>query len=124
MLKFLLSIFAISLSIHLHAQVPFEKISFEAALAKAKTENKIVFLQMESADCAQCNEVAGRAFGDEELIEEMQNECISIKVPANDLSWEPVRNRFNTKKLSGTLFLDGNGTLIHRYNGTTSRAAT
>jgi hypothetical protein len=124
MLKFLLSVVAVYLSLHLQAQAPFQHLSFEAALAKAKKENKLVFLQMESAGCAQCNDVANRAFADEELIEEMQNECISIKVAADDVSWEAIRNRYNTRNLSGSLFLDGNGILIHRYNGTTSRAAS
>jgi thioredoxin-related protein len=104
----------------LNAQDIFQKISFQTALAKAKAENKLVFLQMESESCKQCNEVANRAFKDEELINELKNQCISIKVPANDLSWEVVRKQFNARSLSGSLFIDHSGVLLHRYNGSTS----
>jgi thioredoxin-related protein len=46
-------------------QVNFENVSFDGALQKSKQTGKLVFLQFESANCEQCNEVADKAFEDQ-----------------------------------------------------------
>lgn len=46
------------------SQLNFENLSFAAALERSSKTGKLIFLQFESDECLQCNEVADKAFKD------------------------------------------------------------
>ncbi len=105
-------------------QLKFKPISFDDALQQSQKKGKIIFLQYESANCNQCNEVADKAFANEELAELLGQTFICIKITPG----HPDRNRiaalYNKKKDGfGTLFIYGDGSLIHTYPGSTTFAA-
>ena len=54
-------------SISVHAQQLFGNLNLKEALQRADEQGKLVFLQFESDDCQQCNDVADKGLSDEKL---------------------------------------------------------
>ncbi len=102
------------------AQTGFQKISYEKALKKAEAENKMIFVQYESASCIQCNDVADRAFSDEKLMQAISRRFIAIKVSKDGSSREKLDEFFDMRGRMGTLYIDKNERLVHRSSQTSS----
>lgn len=108
---------------HSNAQVNFNNISFDAALSASKQTGKIIFLQFESANCNQCNEVADKAFSDIKLGELVNATLIPIKITTEHPDRSKIAAAYNKNERNfGTIFLTGDGTLIHDYSKTSSLA--
>jgi hypothetical protein len=103
-------------------QVNFSEIPFTDALQKAHSEGKIIFLQFEAADCYQCNDVANKGFENKEVADKINTTFFCLKINAQ----HPDRNKIatayniNADKGFGTLFIDNNGTVVHKFLKTTS----
>ncbi|QEC57768.1 DUF255 domain-containing protein [Flavisolibacter ginsenosidimutans] len=106
------------------AQSPFQNLSLNDALTKAKTESKFILLQFEAADCVQCNDVANKGFDNKELSARMEQSFVCFKVDANNSERSRIGASYNlsAQKSFGTLFLDANGTLLHSFMRTTTRS--
>lgn len=104
------------------AQGPFQTLSLNDALQKAKTESKFVFLQFEAADCNQCNDVAAKGFENKELAAKMEQSFVCLKIDAahTDRTKIALAYNLNPEKSFGTLFLDGDGVLLHSFLKTTT----
>ncbi|MDQ6609641.1 MAG: DUF255 domain-containing protein [Bacteroidota bacterium] len=103
-----------------YSQVAFQNISYDQMLSKAKTEGKIIFLQLESPDCRQCTEVAAKGLSDQELSSMINKTFIPVYIDANHKDRKEIEARYNTPNGFGTLFIDQNGTLLHKFSGTVS----
>ena len=106
-----------------NAQVKFEEFSsLEAMLSKAKKEQKLVLVQVESKECGQCNDVAQKGLSDTALKEKYAVNFISTLVKQDDNLLKEITNMVNLKSYEmGSLFLDYDGNLILKINSTTSR---
>ena len=106
-----------------NAQVKFEEFSsLEAMLSKAKKEQKLVLVQVESKECGQCNDVAQKGLSDTALKEKYAVNFISTLVKQDDNFLKEITNLVNLKSYEmGSLFLDYDGNLILKINSTTSR---
>ncbi|HMV10164.1 MAG TPA: thioredoxin family protein, partial [Cyclobacteriaceae bacterium] len=62
--------------------VTFHKISFEEAKAKAKAENKVLFVDFYTAWCVPCLEFTRNVLTDKEVGEAMNKSFISLKYDA------------------------------------------
>ena len=103
------------------SQVNFESLTFDAALQLSKKTGKIIFLQFESTDCIQCNEVANKAFENKELGEFAGQAFICIKITVDHPDRDKVALSYNKKEGSfGTLFINSDGTLIYSYPGSST----
>ena len=104
------------------AQVKFEEFSsLEAMLSKAKKENKLVLVQVESKECGQCNDVAQKGLSGTALKEKYAVNFISTLVKQDDNLLKEITNKVNLKSYNmGSLFLDSDGNLILKINSTTS----
>ncbi len=102
------------------AQNAFQNISFERALQKAKKEHKLIFLQFESDDCTQCNEVADRAFADVDFAKKISSEFVSLKIQPDSKDRIQVGERYDFIERFGTLFIDETGRLIYTMRSTSS----
>lgn len=107
------------------AQLTFENISYDAALLKSKQTGKLIFLQFESQNCKQCNEVADKAFSDKELGELLQETFVCIKIVAEHPDRNQISSKYNKKEGGfGSLFITSDETLIHHYPGSTTLVKT
>jgi hypothetical protein len=92
----------------LFAQVNFQDISFEAALVKAKETGKLIFLQVESLRCEQCNDVASKAF------------C--IKLTAEEKERKRVLTKYARVGIDfGIIFFSSDGSPVHTYLGSSTQ---
>lgn len=107
----------------LFCQTPFRNISFEEALKLSAATGKMIFMQVESATCNRCNEVANKAFEDKELTTKLQQTLICIKMGQSDAGREIINKLYDVKESFGSLFIDQNKTLIHSFLKSTTRAA-
>ena len=105
------------------SQVNFESLSFDEALQRSKKSGKLIFLQLESDECLQCNEVADKAFNDVKLGSLLNQTFICIKLNKNHPDRQKVTTFFNKTSISfGSLFIAGDGSLIHTFTRTTTLA--
>jgi tetratricopeptide (TPR) repeat protein len=102
-------------------QLKFENLSFDEALQQSKETGKLIFLQLESDECFQCNEVTDKAFSDVKLGNLLAETFICIKLNKNHPDRQKVAALFNKTSTSiGSLFIAGDGSLIHTYTRTTT----
>ncbi len=108
------------------AQVKFEEFStLENLLSKAKTEKKLVFVQVASQTCNQCNDVARKGLSDLVLKEKFAVNFISTSINHGSELYQQIMDKINVKEFSmGSLFLDEDGYLLLKNNTTTSLALT
>ena len=118
-LSSLLSLFIFNVS---WAQVNFSEIPFTDALQRARSEGKIIFLQFEAANCNQCNDVANKGFENKELADKINKTffCLVINAQHPDRNKIATAYNMNVDKSFGTLFIDNNGTVVHKFLKTTS----
>lgn len=120
-MKKIFTLIAIFTSLHVFAQVKFEKLSLENAIQKAASTGKIVFVQFVSDKCDQCNIVADKAFESIELGKVISKKCVAIKLMVGSADGTYFINRYSAPA-AGTFFISADGELIHWYPRTTTRA--
>ena len=101
----------------LSAQVSFSSIPFNEALKTAEAQGKLIFLQFESGTCDQCNNVAYKGLSDKALADKINETFFCLKVDAHHPDRQKIAHDYNINATEGfaTLFIDNNGTLIHKY---------
>lgn len=101
-------------------QVKFQSLTLNDALTAARKEGKLVFAYFVSESCAQCNDVADRAFADRSLGDSMSARAIAIRIEPTSTDRDAFINRYNFNEGLGAFFLRGDGDLVYRTNNTTS----
>lgn len=119
MRKLLLAILSFT-SLNVFSQVHFENISVKDALNKATLEGKLVFVYFASANCEECNEVAGKAFESKELGKIYSDKCVSIKIDINNNDRSMFVDQYNPEESMGSFYLRNDGDLLYRTSKTTT----
>jgi hypothetical protein len=99
----------------------FQELTFQEALDKSKKTNQLIFIQLESATCMECNEVADKAFQDQDLAMELEQVFICLKITADHPDRQTIAGLYNST--FGSLFISGDKTLIHKFPKSTTRIA-
>lgn len=105
-----------------NAQVKFEAFSsLDKMLSKAKKDNKLVFVQIESNNCNQCNDVAKTGLSSVILKEKFDVNFISTLVKYDSDFFNQVLAKANFNDFTmGSIFLDADGFLLSKINSTVS----
>src|SRR6476469_8152473 len=80
------------------SQTIFQNISFEEAVNKARQEGKLIFLQFESADCRQCNEVANKGLDNAPLRDKLSASFVCVRISPTHPDRDQVGNLYNISK--------------------------
>ncbi len=107
-------------SAHSFAQINFQSLTFDQALAKAKEENKKIFIDVFTTWCGPCKAIDRNVFQTKEIGDRMNPDYVSIKVDAEN---SPDRNRVIAYGIPGyptMLILDGEGKELYRIVGSRS----
>lgn len=107
-------------SAHSFAQINFQNITFDQALAKAKEENKKIFIDVFTTWCGPCKNIDLNVFKTKEMGDRMNPDYISIKIDAEN---SPDRHRVLSYGIPGyptMLILDGDGNELYRIVGSRS----
>lgn len=105
-----------------NAQVKFEEFpSFDKMLSKANKDNKLVFVQVNSDKCSQCNDVAHTGLAGTALKEKFAFNFTSILVNQGDKILKEVLEKADLNEfIVGSLFFDSEGYLLLKINSTAS----
>ncbi|OFY42411.1 MAG: hypothetical protein A2X18_11030 [Bacteroidetes bacterium GWF2_40_14] len=98
--------------------VNFQELTLEQAIAKAKAENKLVFIDSYTDWCGPCKMMAKDIFPMKEMGDYFNPKYISISSNAEKGEDGPlVRAKFGIKAYPTFVILDGDGNMIHMFAG-------
>ena len=92
--------------------VKFEKTDFNSALAKAKTENKYVFIDFYTAWCGPCLKFTQNILTDEEVGNAMNASFINLKYDAEKGEGKTLAKKYDVHSYPTLLILDADGKVI------------
>ncbi|MCE1154635.1 MAG: thioredoxin domain-containing protein [Bacteroidales bacterium] len=96
---------------------------FENVLAKAKAENKLIFIDCYAVWCGPCKYMDANIFPDEELGKFHNANFINLKYDMEKPYGAIVRKTYGIKAYPSFLYLNGDGEVVHRAVGSTENAA-
>ena len=124
MRKLLLVIAAVAFSMGVFAQgIEFEHGTFDEALAKAKAENKMVFMDCFTVWCGPCKMLSSEVFPQKEVGDYFNANFVSIKMDMEKGEGIELRKKYGVKAFPTLLWLDAEGNLQHKALGSMSAPA-
>jgi len=97
--------------------IKFEDTSFSTILAKAKKENKLVFIDAYTTWCGPCKLMAKNVFPQKAVGDYYNANFINAKIDMEKGEGIDIAKKYNVKAFPTYLFVDGNGELVHRTLG-------
>ncbi|WP_421918820.1 thioredoxin domain-containing protein [Marinifilum sp.] len=120
MKKLLLGLTALIVSANLMAQgIQFEHSTFAEALAKAKAENKLVFMDCYTTWCGPCKVLAKNVFPQPEVGDVFNEQFVNLKVDMEKGEGIELAKKYEIKAFPTLLFMDANGKVLHKVVGGT-----
>ena len=99
--------------------VNFEDLTFDEALAKAKAENKFVFVDCYTSWCGPCKYMAQAVFPQESMGDFFNPRFVSVKFDMERGEGKELNEKFGVKAYPTFLILRPDGTLQHKIVGGT-----
>lgn len=96
--------------------LPFVSLSFDEALAKARAEKKLVFVDLSAEWCSYCTQMDEDVFPDARVKSALLA-YIPIKLDTDTAGGRAVANRYRVNGLPAFLLVDGDGALVGRFGG-------
>lgn len=97
--------------------IQFHKGSFKEALAKAKSENKLVFLDIYATWCGPCKKLKSTTFSNKEVGDLFNNEFINIALDGEQEEGAALAQLYKIKGYPTLLFLNANGEIVKGASG-------
>jgi thiol-disulfide isomerase/thioredoxin len=94
---------------------------FENVLAKAKAENKLVFMDCYAVWCGPCKYMDANIFPDEALGAFHNANFINVKYDMEQPYGMKIRSAYGIKAYPSFLYLDGDGEVVHRVVGSVEK---
>ena len=106
-------------SLQLMAQdgIQFEHGSWSAVLAKAKQENKLVFIDVYTSWCGPCKKMVNEVFPRKDVGDRFNAKFVNYKIDAEKGEGIDIAKSFDVKAFPTYLFVNGDGQLIYRFGG-------
>ncbi len=118
MKKYILSLVCILSSAFAFGQgIHFEYTNLETALQKAKTENKVVFIDAYADWCGPCKMMVKDVFPDAELGAYFNENIVALKVNVEKGDGPHIQSKYKIEGLPGYVFIDGDGNVVNRGSG-------
>lgn len=97
--------------------IKFEDTNFATILAKAKKENKLVFIDAYASWCGPCKLMAKNIFPLQAVGDYYNSHFINAKIDMEKGEGIGLAKKYNVKAFPTYLFIDGNGEEVHRTLG-------
>jgi thioredoxin 1 len=115
-------LFLISFSVFCQEKEPLnfirlEETNFEAILKKAKTQKKLIFIDVYTVWCGPCKILDRTTLVDSFLVKKFNKEFILLKVNAEGLLGSKIAQEYRVDSYPTLLFVKANRKLIHRMEG-------
>lgn len=104
--------------LNLQAQgIQFEQSKWQEALEKAKTENKLLFVDAYAKWCGPCKKMAKYEFVKEEVGDFYNTNFINLKLDMETPNGRTFDSKYSVSAFPTMFFLDGEGNIIRREKG-------
>ncbi len=118
MKKFLLVVIAVIVSFGLKAQgIQFEHGTFAEALAKAKTEKKLVFMDCYTSWCGPCKMLARDIFPQKAVGDFFNQHFVNVKMDMESGEGVGLKEKYDVKAYPTLLFISPDGEVVHKLVG-------
>ncbi|MCS4301253.1 thioredoxin family protein [Chryseobacterium sp. BIGb0232] len=97
--------------------IKFEEGNFASILAKAKKENKLVFVDAYASWCGPCKLMVKNIFPLKNVGDYYNSHFINAKIDMEKGEGIDLAKKYNVKAFPTYLFIDGNGEAVHRTLG-------
>jgi len=91
-----------------HGKIPWFKGTFEAALVKAKAENKLVFIDFWTDWCVWCKRLDKDTFSNDSVVTEMKD-ILCLSIDAESESGAPIAQKFAVRGFPALILLGPDG---------------
>ena len=103
--------------------ISFFKGTFDEALAKAKQENKLVFVDFYATWCGPCKQMAEKVFTDEEVGKYMNDKFVCMQIDVEKEGWQKeTAGNFNVTVLPTLIFFKADASVASRLAGARENA--
>ena len=103
--------------------INFFKGTFDEALAKAKQENKLVFVDFYATWCGPCKQMVEKVFTDEEVGKYMNEKFVCMQIDVEKEGWQKeTAGTFNVTVLPTLIFFKADASVVSRLAGAREKA--
>ena len=118
MKKIILSLVALFVFANAFSQgIKFEHGTLKEALVKAKTENKIVFMDCYTTWCGPCKYLAKKVFTQQEVGDFFNKNFVNVKMDMESEAGKLLKAKYNVRAFPTLLWLDTDGNIQHEKVG-------
>lgn len=102
-----------------HAQtgIQFQELSLKDAMAKAKKEHKLIFVDVYTTWCGPCKQLKLKTFPDKKLGDYYNKNFVSIAADAEQGEWVKFAEEKGVQGYPTLLILDADGKIVDRTMG-------
>ncbi|MEE9438014.1 MAG: thioredoxin family protein [Saprospiraceae bacterium] len=104
-------------SIAISQGISFESSTFDKALEKAKSEDKLVFIDAYTTWCGPCKWMSKNVFTDSDIGTYFNEKFVNMKIDMEKGEGKSISDRYDVVSYPTLLFVDGDGKIIHRSIG-------
>jgi thioredoxin-related protein len=97
--------------------IKFEDTNFSTILAKAKKENKLIFVDAYASWCGPCKLMVKNVFPQKAVGDYYNSHFVNAKIDMEKGEGVDLAKKYNVKAFPTYLFIDGNGEVVHRTLG-------
>jgi thiol-disulfide isomerase/thioredoxin len=113
-----LTLFTLSFTINAqNREIKFETASFEEVKAKAKKENKLIFVDAYTTWCGPCKWMAKSVFTNDTVADFFNANFIATKIDMEKGEGIEFRKKYQVFCFPNLLFINGDGEVVHRRGG-------
>lgn len=95
----------------------FEHGTFNEALAKAKKENKLIFMDCYTTWCGPCKYLSKNIFTQKEVGDFFNKEFVNVKMDCEKGEGPVLASKYGVSSYPTLLFIDANGKAVHKLVG-------
>ncbi len=99
-----------------HRGIPWFGGTLEEALARAKAEKRVVYLDLWTTSCAWCRKLDRDTYGDDTVVSALKD-LICLKVDAESAVGRPLAQRFGASLYPTLVVLDADGQMREKLSG-------
>lgn len=113
----LLAVFMLSLSALQAAGITFNHLTLDQAKAKAKSENKLIFVDVYAPWCGPCKYLSRSVFPDADLGAYFNEHFVALKLDGEQSEGRKMMTEYALEAYPSLLFLDSEGNLVKKVVG-------